>query len=225
MIASSIRQEILDYAERTRVSNAFMLRAAEGRLPGDAVARYLASLRYMLEWTPTHLQRSFSIAEERGAEKLAAYFAQKLREEQGHDAWAASDVRALVQQFKLQERPAPVPSMVELARYLGHLIERDPRLYLTYILWAEFITAQLGTELVGYLEQRCGVARGSLSAVVKHVELDGDHADSGFYEVDALVEDPDFLPRMRETMVQFTQMFEQACREMVDPSPPQSLVS
>lgn len=223
MISSSIKQEILDYAERTRVNNAFMLRAAEGRLPGDAVGRYLASLRYMLEWTPTHLQRSFSIAEERGADKLAAYFAQKLREEHGHDAWAASDVRSLVQQCKLQERPCPVPSMVELAQYLGHLIERDPRLYLTYILWAEFITARLGTELVDHLEHRCGIARGSLSAVVKHVELDGTHADDGFYEIDALVGDPDLLPRMRETMLQFTQMFEQACREMVEP--PQTLAS
>lgn len=220
MLASSIKQEIIAYAERTRFSNPFMLGAAAGKLKGDAVARYLASLRFMLGCTPAFLQRSQRVAQRRGAPKLAAYFAKKLIEEDGHDAWAEYDMRNLVKQFEIAEHSQqPVPSILTLATYLEQLIDQDPRLYLTYILWAEFITALLGTELVGHLVGRCGVSKSALSSVVKHVELDGDHAEHGFSEVADLVEDPNLLPMMRKTMDMFTQMFDKACFEMVHPCP------
>lgn len=220
MIASSIRRDILAYAERIRFTNLFMVRAAEGKLPYEAVARYLASLRFMLSRTPDHLERSRSIAEARGAEKLAAYFAQKLVEEVGHDAWAMADIAVFSRESKLSTQTShPVPSIFALAAYLEELIEEDPRLYVTYILWAEFITALLGTELVNHLVGRCGVSENALTAVTNHVDLDEGHAEDGLLELDDLVDDPALLPAMRTSMASFARIFDQACIEMVDLSP------
>jgi len=215
MLTTSIKQEILAHAERTRSLNPFLQSAASGTLQMESLARYLASLRFMLSLTPQYLRHSRHIAEERGAPGLAAYFTHKLQEEVGHDAWAEADIECLARQFRLDRAPSPVPSILALAQYLHNLIDDDPRLYVAYILWAEFFTVLLGGELVDHLVHRCGVSVNALSAVWKHVELDADHADHGFAEIENLVADPDLLPAVQATMRHFTGLFDQACAEML----------
>ena len=93
--------------------------------------------------------------------------------------------------------------------------ERDPTLHLSYMLFAEYFVALLGPEWLKLLEERCGVARSSMTFVANHAELDRDHAEEAFDLIDELVSDPRKLAPMRQVVVETIAAFDDFCDEMV----------
>src|SRR5262245_12190084 len=123
MIADGLRVEIERYAARMDDHNPLFVQTARGRLTADAIARYLTSVRHLIQHTPEHLARAHRRAIESGNEPLAKHYAAKAVEEIGHDAWADRDLGRLRSRFSTPASDV-APALVKLLRYLEHTMDR-----------------------------------------------------------------------------------------------------
>lgn len=215
MIAAALRVEIERHAERMRRDNAMLRRAAAGTLVADHVARYLASVHLLVLHTPVHLEMARRSCVEAGRDRLAAHFAKKRGEEEGHDLWAESDLQRVGPLLRMRARAEAAPAMRALIDYVGAVIRDDPAHYLAYILVAEYVTVLLGPEWIHQLEARCGIPRTAMTVIDHHAELDKAHTQEAFDDLDALVEDPRALPAMRAVVAESLRLFSAFCDEVV----------
>ncbi|HEX5035315.1 MAG TPA: hypothetical protein VFW62_12620, partial [bacterium] len=74
-----------------------------------------------------------------------------------------------------------------LVEYIGQVIEQDPLLYLTYVLFSEYFTVIAGPEWLALLEKNCGIPASSMSVVGKHSELDKEHTREDIDVIDRLM--------------------------------------
>lgn len=213
MIGNALRIDIEVYAGNFERNVVFAMTMA-GRLTKPMVARYVASLHFMLSMTPIHMKEAAARARALGDEALAAHFEHKLEEEAGHEVWAEEDLRALAEERA--RRPDVVPAARRLAKYIESAIETHPAYYLAYIAFAEYITVMKGPSWLKLLEERCGIPQSSMTAVGNHVELDREHAEEGFTVMDDLVGDPKMLAGMREALAQSMAHFDAYCDEAVN---------
>lgn len=157
--------------------------ARSGQLSERALAVYLASMRHLLE----HSERNLGLAADRaralGEHDIAAYFAGKAREEDGHDQWAVDDMRQLPSGLRVKLQPTA--SMLALTHHQDHLIARAPICFVAYALWAEYFTALAGDDWLDALACS-GFAPGRVSSIAKHIEADRAHAQHGLRAIDGL---------------------------------------
>lgn len=218
MIAEALRLEVEQHARRAMTSNPILRSAAVGEIGPEVVGRYLASLRYLLAITQDHLRRARDLARARGLDALAGYFEQKIVEERGHDRWASQDLVVLTATGGLPQPPDPVPAIVDLANFICATIERDPRDYLSYVLWAEYFTVLVGGAFIKELVEHCGIDPNALTCLARHVELDQEHTDEGLDFIDRFVDEPNRLARMRQVLLEVVVTFDRACVEMLGSS-------
>ena len=220
MIADALRLEIEAHAERVRQRNPFLLKAAAGQVSPVEVERYLVTLHYMIARTHPNLVRARERAREAGLVALEGYYAEKLREETGHDRWAEHDLEVLRRSSGATGRCEPVPAAEELDAFLSATIDRDPVLYLAYVLWAEYFTVLAGGELAQHLVGACDIAPEALTCLVKHVELDKDHTEENLDVLDALVADPQMLDPLRQVLLESMGLFDRLCAQVVEADGP-----
>jgi len=214
MIGNALRVEIDRYAVEMRRSNPLFTRAEDGTLTADCIATYLANIHYLICYTPAYLARARDRAAALGDAELAAHYQHKRGEEVGHEAWAERDLeRVAPRALRPVERQA-VPSMHELVAYLADLIDHDPVLYLSYILFAEHLLVVLGPEWLEMLETRCGIPRSSMTVIGNHIELDKEHVEAALEQIDLLVGDPSKLPQMRRALRATMTYFDRFCVEI-----------
>lgn len=218
MIAEALRLDVERHARRAMTSNPLLRCAAAGEIGAAAVGRYLASLRYLLAITQDHLRRARDLARAAGHDALADHFDQKIVEEAGHDRWASQDLVVLSAGGGLSRAPDPVPSVVELAEFNLATIERDPRDYLAYVLWAEYFTVLVGSAFIRELVEHCGIDPNALTCLARHVELDQEHTDDGLDFIDRFVDDPARLAPMRDVLLSVVEIFDRATEEMLGAS-------
>jgi hypothetical protein len=147
------------------------------------------------------------------------HYEEKRVEELGHEKWADGDIANLTDGVLSPARADVVPAVHELVRFLTETIDEDPPLYLSYILFVEYLTVLLGPEWLLLLEQRCGIPRSSMTVIGNHVEADQGHVEEALDRIDALVGEPDKLPRMREILIQSMRHFDRLCAQVtLDPA-------
>jgi hypothetical protein len=211
MIGRALRAEVEAYAVAMRRTNPLFTRAEDGTLTADCLARYLANVHFIVSLTPPFLARARARALELGDGALAAHFAQKSGEEVGHDAWAARDLERVSAQAAGRVPRGVLPAMRELTDYLMQLIDTDPALYLSYILFTEQLIVALGPDWLRMLESRCGIPRTSMTVIANHAELDRHHVEEALAEIDDLVGEPKKLPLMRQALQTSIAHFERFC--------------
>jgi pyrroloquinoline quinone (PQQ) biosynthesis protein C len=216
MIADALRLEIEAHAARVRMSNPLLRRAAAGENSPVAVELYLVTLRYMIANTPSHLDRARDRSRETGLDDLATYYREKLAEEDGHERWADHDLRVLRGHRKIVSQPSPVPAAIRLSAFLRRTIEKDPVLYLAYLLWAEYFTTLVGGEVIEHLVSRCHVPADALTCLANHVELDKEHTEENLDALDALVDEPRMLEPLRRVLDTSMALFDRMCEEIVE---------
>ena len=193
--------------------------AAQGTFTPAAARRYLASVRYLIGQTVPHLRRARDVACARQARELAEHFSQKLAEEDGHERWAEADLAALRERFGGD--PADVsPPMRALVAYLEWTIDRDPRLYLAYILFAEYLIALRADDWLDLLESRCGIPKSTMTVIAHHAELDRHHAREGIDAIDTLVTDAELEGPMQEVLATVLQYFQRFSADVVEEARP-----
>jgi hypothetical protein len=215
MIADALRLEIERYAVRMRRTNPLYSRAADGTLTVEHLTRYLTAIHSLVAHTPLHLQRAYVRASAAGDDALANHYRSKLGEEAGHDEWAARDLAAM--HAGREPRSQVVhPHMRSLIAFIEEVIERDPTLYLAYILFAEYLTVLLGGDWIELLESRCGIPKTWMSVIGNHAELDKEHVGEAFVVIDDLVGDPRKLVSMREVLTGAMARFDSFCRGILE---------
>lgn len=215
MIGDALRVELERYVATLELQNALCLAAGRGAFTPEVASRYLVNVRHLIQHTPLHLERATARALARGDRELADHLSHKLAEERGHEAWAERDLERLAREFGIQHPPGIVPALAELLGYLEEIIERDPALYLAYMLFIEYVTAAGAGKWLSVVQARCGIPEDSMTVIAKHVELDGAHSSEGFEAIDALVTRPAMLGPMRAVLLASRQFFDRFCREIV----------
>jgi hypothetical protein len=175
-------------------------RARQGRIPPSVVHSYLRSLHYLISHTQPHLRVARERAIACGQFELAAFFEEKQRDEAGHEEWAESDMRRLAHCFGDLGPVSPAPSIVALCRFIERLIGEDPRLYVVYMLSAEYFTVLLGPVWVEALTTGCGVPVAALTVVSKHVEADAEHSREGFLAIERFAAAPGLQERVLDAV-------------------------
>lgn len=215
MIADALKVEIERYALEMIHRNALYVGAAEGRITAEKAAYYLSNVRCLLRHVIPYLESARSRAIALGDHALAEHYAQKWREEHGHDRWADDDLARLHQERATSVPAQPAPGLLALLRFLEATIERDPACFLSYILFGEYLIALMGAQWLALIEERCGIAASNFSVIAKHAELDRDHTEEGLEAIDRLVPDPRKLASMRAVLRQILAYFDQLSAEVM----------
>ncbi len=216
MIAAALREDIETYARRCRDENPIFCRAADGTLLKATVTRYIANVHYLIQHTPQYLARARDNARAQGDHKLAAHYAHKLAEEMGHDVWAERDLASLTRIAGATSDVRVTGAMRRLVEMVGRIIDEDPVLYLAYIAFAEYLIVILGPEWLDLLERHCGIPMTSMTVIGNHIELDRDHAEEAFDQIDDLVGDPRKLRPMRQVLTDTLAIFDEYCMELAE---------
>jgi hypothetical protein len=216
MIATALRAEIDQYAVRARRSNPLFRKAEAGLLTAGRIKDYLTNLHHLLLHTPAFLTRARERANALGDGSLAKHYEHKLGEEVGHDVWAEQDIERISAKVTERSKVAVVASMRDLISFLASIIDEDPALYLSYILFVEQLTVILGPEWLQLLEERCGIPRSAMTVVGNHAELDREHVEEALDSIDDLVGDPRKLPRMRAVLLESMAHFDRYCAEITE---------
>jgi hypothetical protein len=214
MIANALRLEIERYAARMPTSNPLFMKAEDGTFTPACMVNYLANVRHLSCEAQLYLSQAGQRASERGDEALAKHYAHKRHEELGHEVWADRDIARITAKASTPAPHGVLPSIQALIAFLGKVVDEDPSLYLSYTLFAEYLIVLLGTEWLMLLEERCGIPRSSMTIIGNHIELDREHVEEAFDEIDALVGDPRKLARMREVLEETLAHFDRFCAEV-----------
>lgn len=180
-------------------------------LPPRLVGRYLESLRYLLLHSERHLVVAAARSQALGRAGLAALFQRKSHEEDGHVAWADSDLSQLPAAATAGLTPAP--GIIELVELQRELIDRDPLLFAVYTVWAEYMTVLTGGEWLAILSA-CGYEHTQVSAVSKHLEVDREHATHCFDELESLWTGEPSLEALLAVIERAGRIFEKFCDEL-----------
>lgn len=215
MIADALRVEVERYAHEVRMKNPLMQGAKRGELTREHVVRYLTNVHHLVCHTPLHLVRARDRARELGDERLAVHFETRFAEEVGHEKWAEQDIASLARvNAPVMTDGVIASSMRSLLRYIEEIIDRDPALYLSYILLAEYLIVLLGPEFLTELEANCNIPKSSMTVIAKHAELDQDHTEEALENIDDLVGNPRKLPAMREALLESILRFDRFTVDM-----------
>lgn len=215
MIGDALRVELEMYAATLEQENPLYVAAKRGAFTPEVASRYLVNVRHLIRHTSPHLERARARAFALGDRALAEHFGHKLAEEHDHDRWADEDLQRLGARFGTSGCADVVPALADLLRFLEATIDRDPFLYLAYMLFAEYVVAARGGEWLQVVQEVCGIPVGAMSVIAKHAELDRAHTDEGFETIDALVREPSMLGPMRATLLASREFFHRFCEELV----------
>ena len=215
MIALALRADIERYAAGMRHHNPLFTRAERGTLAADHLVRYLANIRVLILHTQPHLMRAIAKAREAANGALANHYSKKLGEEAGHEEWAERDVRQVTAMIAASVPQDRARALDELVSFIERTIDEDPSLYLSYMLFAEYLIVLMGPEWLHHLETRCGIPRSSMTVIGNHAELDREHSEEAFEAIDELVVDPRKLPAMRRVLSDTVALFERFSTEVV----------
>lgn len=175
MISEEFKKIIEQEADRIREVNPMLVGARRGEIQVEQMRKYLMNLMFFFRHTPIHLEKARTVAQQRGLEKLALFFDEKINEEKNHDLWAKSDLKAFGVDGGEVDLRQLTPGMFELLALAKRLIDEDPAYFVPYMLFMEYWTVIDGPELLANLETRCGILSKNVTALGYHVELDKDH--------------------------------------------------
>jgi hypothetical protein len=214
-IGSTLKREIELYAKSIAQSNQLFLAAASGALTPQHVELYVRGILFLIRGTMDVLRRAERRALAAGDRELAEHYRHKIHEEQGHDRWAERDLEHLPSSGAEYGRNHSTTALGELLAYLNGVVDQDPYLFLSYILWAEYSTVLLGPDWLQAIESKCGVPQSQITVVANHVELDREHTAEGVREIDALVTSQDKEVPMLEVLRRSICHFEKFTNEIL----------
>lgn len=213
MISDALRIDIEKWASAKDTRPLFAM-AKSGHLTKEMVTRYIANVTFMIGYTPRNLRLARDQARAQKNEALAAYFAHKIEEEDGHEVWGSEDLESLERLVAAPHAMRVTPAIQALSEHVPAQIAEDPAFFLSYIAFVEYITVLLGPELLADIEANCGVTRAQMTIVDNHIDLDKAHVEENFAVIDDLVGDPRKLAPMRTALADVLGYFDRFCEEV-----------
>ena len=154
------------------------------------------NIKFLLSRTTPNLELARDEAKNKGHQKLADFYHEKISEEEGHEAWADDDIRG---NNSALTNILVSPYLSEMMTEVVASIRQNPFSYLGYVLLTEYFTVKVGGPWLEDLEKYCGISHRQVSVVDSHVELDKDHIQDDFRAIDQVcfgVEDQASVMRM-----------------------------
>jgi hypothetical protein len=198
-IAESVKQRTEAYA-RYLDDEPFNIQLQSGTLSARSYANFLFSIEYLIKHTPIHLRLAIERSKDSAA--LQDYYRHKFEEEQGHDQWAIDDRKKLEPLVNPPKAgggtdhgedtffPQVSLEMWAYVREIERMIEADPRIYIAYIFYTEYLTVLVANTMKAGLS-RCGFGDEPVEVLTKHAELDVHHTAEGIEAIEK------FLPETR----------------------------
>lgn len=193
-IKRKLHSTLRSHCEKLRSTATILSPSGKGCLNYELLSFYILNLEFLFKNNIETLQKAAERYKTHAC--FGPYFQSKWAEEKGHDAWARSDLKKLLSSYPLAEEPRVLPEMVDFISYLSNTMETNPLLYVTYSYHAEFLTSYLGPEWMRLINTSLGVSASEVTALSKHIELDGDHAD----------EVADFIESLNPSAIEVEQM-------------------
>ncbi|MES2744226.1 MAG: iron-containing redox enzyme family protein [Bdellovibrionota bacterium] len=189
-IAESVKRKTEDYSHYLK-TEPFNAQLQAGKLTAESYANFLFSIEYLIKHTPIHLRLAIETSIEHP--ELAEYFRHKFDEEQGHDQWAIDDRAKLEPLINPPERvsgqesmrfyPQVSLEMWDYVREIERMIRADPRIYISYIYYTEYLTVLVADKMKAGLS-RCGFGDEPVEVLTKHAELDVHHTSEGIEAIE-----------------------------------------
>jgi pyrroloquinoline quinone (PQQ) biosynthesis protein C len=214
MVAELIKTEIDNYLERLKRTSPLFQNARNGKLQPENIANYVFNIRHLVSQTQFHLALARKRASMKNSPSLAQYFASKMQEEAGHEVWGDEDLERIRARYGKAPTPRVSSFMKKLIDEIEESIERNPALYVVYMLFAEYQTVAAGPEILELMETNCQIPKEMISVVGNHIELDRDHAEEGLKCADEFLTDSRTIEEARITLLRFITLFEGFCSEM-----------
>jgi len=180
MITESLKSRIESYASDVFVQNPFFKKSEDGKLNEKQVKYYLNNVFFLFQRTTIYLKLASTVADQLGQKDLARFYLGKQKEEVGHDKWAQNDLRGLGEVANEVDSRQLSPVLRDFMNYISDTIKRDPKLYLCYMVFAEYFTVLVATRFLDNLENKCGIPRSVMTSIANHGELDREHAVEDF---------------------------------------------
>ncbi|SMF68615.1 iron-containing redox enzyme family protein [Pseudobacteriovorax antillogorgiicola] len=184
----------------------------------ETLSVFTTNLQRLVEHTPVHLKLAIETSASQNREPLQSFFRDKFLEEQGHDQWAANDLKRQ-QTLGSKARNIPIlPSMQELIDFNSETILSDPGCYLAYIFLAEYMTV-LGTpDMLKSLQENSKIPPDALTILGNHAELDQNHVLNWESEIANLVDLNQYEPLFLDTIRRAASRYEQFCTDCYEVS-------
>ena len=202
-IYHEITSSIDAYYRELKTRNSFFVATLTGTLTPQQLATYIFNLKYTVAQTIPQCKIGAIRSKEMGFAKLHDYFKLKINEEAGHDKWAQEDLENLRNVYQIDIKMNLCKPMIDLVAHNHNIVQKDPRLYLVYMLFAEYFTVHAGPEFLKGIEQACGIPKKHISVLAKHVALDSEHVAEWKHVVE-------------ECKVDFTTLHDQAISTFLD---------
>jgi hypothetical protein len=204
-----------------KLENLFFQKLQMGGVTPGEVAVLLKGTQYLILHTPLHLQLALELAplqlSGESAGPLIAYFEEHLQEEQGHDKWAEADLAFMKENFGLKNRDVPL-SMKNLVAFIENTLVKDVRLYLPYILFAEYFAVVAVPESAQLLVEKCQIPAEAVSVFTKHALLDIEHAREDVHLIDLVArQDPFFAEKCEQVILSAFSHYENFLSEICYP--------
>ncbi len=214
-----ITQKIDQYYLHLKETSPFFRSIFSGEMRPEYFQQYLVNIKFALAATVVHCAIGAKVADKEGNAKLKKFFLHKIKEEVGHDMWAASDHDELRKKFGLADiKDEMSPAMASVIDANEKMVSQNPGIYLIYMLFGEYFTVVAGSECVNALVERSKFPANTLSVVQKHAELDQEHVHEWQTELGNLGVDFESIRDqvfsfLDETMQRYTHFWEQIMRE------------
>jgi hypothetical protein len=216
MLAQQMKLAVENFHKDTEATCRLFTMADEGQLTARNVTAYIKNAEFIVKNTLGSLTVARDAANARGMTELAAFYQRKMDEEDGHDLWAKNDLKSLKATFKVQDNLGVSPWIERIIDFNRDTIARDPHLYLSWQLFAEYFTVLAAPRWLKALEEKCGVPAKMLSVVGNHAELDKDHVDYALKEFDGLTAGKIANWRVMEALFTGMGLYRSFCDELAN---------
>lgn len=200
MLAEQIKQSIEKYTINLQQNNLLLVKAQTGQLAQGNVTTYLYNLMYIFQQTTFYLSEAARRSRELGFMNLEKFLLDKIPEELGHDNWARQDLETFGIQAPSVDKSKLLSSTKELVKFVKDLIDEDPRLFLSYMVFVEYFTVLAGPQFLQDLETKCGIKKTSMTAIGNHEEADRHHSQEDFKIIDQVPYDTHFIKTLEHTL-------------------------
>lgn len=175
-IYDDLASKINDYYSVLKKENSFFKKIFSGTLEPEQLELYLFNMKASLKSTIVQCKNGAKRCEITGDRKLRDFFLLKAQEEVGHDQWAEEDLENIYKEFTIENKKSSLSiHMVNIIEYNNALIEKDPRLYLVFMMFAEYFTVIAGPECIEKFNTLCNIPTNCVSVIEKHATLDQEH--------------------------------------------------
>lgn len=158
-------------------------RLMQGTLPAALYVRYLAQVRRQIRGSAPMLEQTGSRLRAMGREELSRLFLRKAGEEEGHDAWALSDIERLGREPSVLERECSFAAVDAYIAWTSYCVQLSP----VAVLGVAWILEWFGLCRAGIAADAM-TRRSGIPQIASAVRFLRGHADADAAHIQALRE-------------------------------------